>query len=272
MKLLGLWLLCGATLVSAQQTVSTPSPQLAGIAHVALRVHDLDASVAFYEKLGFVRAFALSRNGTVYEAFLKINDWQFLELYPATTKDTQTGFLHLCFEGKNLQSVHDYYVEQGLTANDVHTAGAGNLLFTMYGPETPTGPQTMEYTQYMPGSLHSKDVGLHLGADRIATRLISVTIAADDPAAATAFYLNKVGFTAASSGGRSLLVIPGGADETLEIVPAQPLGFKARISFAADMKWAAKELRARGVAFAKEKHALRVSDPDGNAIILRQPN
>jgi catechol 2,3-dioxygenase-like lactoylglutathione lyase family enzyme len=171
------------SLLPAQQAPSAPSPKLAGIAHVAMRVHDLDASVAFYEKLGFVRAFALAREGKVYEAFIKINDRQFLELYPVDEKNAQNGFLHVCFYGNDLQAVHDFYVAQGLTPNEVRTAGAGNLLFTMPGPATPSGPQNMEYTQYMPASMHSKAVGQFLGANRIATHLIEVAIAFDDPAA-----------------------------------------------------------------------------------------
>ena len=64
--------------VVAQQT-----PPLAGIAHVALRVHDLAASIAFYQSLGFVQAFDLRRDNIPYESFIKINDRQFIELYPS---------------------------------------------------------------------------------------------------------------------------------------------------------------------------------------------
>ena len=274
MKAFALCLLifCSALALQAQQPASIPSPNLAGIAHVAIRVHDLDASVAFYQKLGFVRAFALSRDGAVYEAFIKINDRQFIELYPTTPKDNQTGFLHLCFEGSDLHAVHDYYVAHGLKPTDVHTAGAGNLLFSMPGPLSPTGPQNMEYTQYMPGSLHSKDVGLHLGADRIATQLITVTIAVDDPTAATAFYLHTIGFAQKKSQDKTLLTIPGATPAaSLQIVPSQPLGFKARIVFAADPAKAAIALRARGIPFSSVvNHELTLSDPDGNLIILRQ--
>jgi catechol 2,3-dioxygenase-like lactoylglutathione lyase family enzyme len=194
-------LLCSALLLAlcaailpAQQPAAAPSPNLAGIAHFAIRVHDLDASVAFYLKLGFVRAFALSRDGAVYEAFLKINDHQFIELYPTTPQDSQVGFLHLCFEGNTLQAVHDYYLTNGLKPTNVQTGGAGNLLFSMPGPLSPTGPQNMEYTQYMPGSLHSNDVGQHLGPDRIATQMTLVTLAVDDPAGAATFYREKIGF------------------------------------------------------------------------------
>jgi catechol 2,3-dioxygenase-like lactoylglutathione lyase family enzyme len=274
-------LFCTASVVTAQQPAATPpvaptapatppSPNLAGLAHVAIRVHDLDASVAFYQKLGFVRAFALSRDGVVYEAFIKINDQQFLELYPTDAKNTQIGFLHVCFYGHDLQSVHDYYVAQGLAPKDVRTAGAGNLLFTMPGPATPTGPQNMEYTQYMPASMHSKAVGQFLGADRIATEMTAVAIAVNDPAAATAFYTDKVGFTRDEMlhGSNIRLELPGASSESLFLVPAEKLGFKARIFFAADQGQAAAELKKRGIPFDQEPDALAVQDPDGNQIIL----
>src|SRR3982074_1723665 len=74
------------TLASAITSPNAPPP-LNGIAHVAIRVRDLTASTPFYQRLGYEQAFALSRDGAVYESFLKINDRQFLELYPTTEKD-----------------------------------------------------------------------------------------------------------------------------------------------------------------------------------------
>lgn len=254
--------------IAGAQDAAAPSPNLAGIAHVALRVHDLDASIAFYQKLGFVKAFDLSRDGKVYEAFIKINDHQYIELYPTTEKDPQTGFLHVCFEGADLHSVHDYYVAHGLTPNNVRTAGAGNLLFTMQGPITPTGPQNMEYTQYMPGSLHSKDFGQHLGPDRVADKLSSVAIATNDPAAATAFYLDKLGFTKTRFGTQDRLAIPGSNGATLQIVPAQPLGFLARIFFEASLPEAKAKLEHQHIAFTSTHLELTLTDPDGNQILI----
>lgn len=271
--------LLGFSLAQGQTPASTatqPSPNLAGIAHIAVRVHDLDESVAYYKKLGFVEAFALSRNGAVYEAFFKINDRQYMELYPANAKNPQTGFLHVCFEGADLQAAHDFYISEGLTPNAVRKAGAGNLLFTMPGPATPTGPQNLEYTQYMPGSMHSKDFGQHLGADRIGTRLLEVAIAADDPQAAEGFYAHELRFKPATKDGTTFaLPSPAGtpaATERIRIVPVQPLGFRSWVVLEANPKEAAKELKRRGVAYEKTsvegRPALELHDPDGNALLL----
>src|ERR1700709_523896 len=99
------------------------APPLAGIAHIAIRVRSLDAARDFYEKLGFQEAFSLTgKDGKVNESFIKINDHQFLELYPANPdnpKQASIGFLHVCFEGDDLQAIHDDYVAHGLTPTPV---------------------------------------------------------------------------------------------------------------------------------------------------------
>ena len=264
---------------STQQPVAAPSPDLAGIAHVAIRVHDLDASVAFYEKLGFIRAFALSRDGKTSEVFLKIDDQQFLELYPVDDTNPQAGFLHVCFYAKNLQSVHDYYVAQGLAPTTVRTAGAGNLLFTMPGSATLTGPQNMEYTQYMPASMHSKVIGQFLGPDRISTHLIGVEIAVVKPAEASAFYKDKAGFIPKATPGppervaKTLFAIPGNSAESIQLVSAASLGFRARVILAADATKAAAALKQRDIPFIQGKGEMAsdeilVTDPDGNQFLL----
>lgn len=177
-------------------------PPLNGIAHIAVRVKDIATSVEFYKKLGFEQAFAMNKGDVVTQSFIKINDRQFIELYPVTERDTQVGFLHLCFEGADLNALHDFYVAEGLTPISVRKAGAGNLLFTMKGPQQFADPQNIEYTQYMPGSLHSNDFGQHLGADRIADKMVVVTLAMQDPAAARAFYADKLEFVPVGGGSR----------------------------------------------------------------------
>jgi catechol 2,3-dioxygenase-like lactoylglutathione lyase family enzyme len=250
------------------QTSTTPPP-FNGIAHIAIRVHSLDASRDFYKKLGFDEAFALSRNGAVYQSFIKINDHQFIEIYPATEKDPEIGFLHLCFEGTDLQSVYDDYIARGVTPNfKIRKAGAGNLLFTLKGPMQATGPQNIEYTQYMPGSRHYSDRGQHLGADRVGTKLISVTLAMQDPAAARSFYIDRLRFTP-NAHNPMALDLPGDSGERVEIVPVASLGSKGRITLATDsLGRSAKLLKQARVPFRKSKKSLTVTDPDGNSIVI----
>ena len=255
----------GLSASSAQS--DTPAPPFNGIAHVAIRVHDLAASTAFYQKLGFVQAFDLKKDGVSYESFIKINDRQFIELYPVSAKDTATGFLHLCFEGVDLNAIHDDYISRGLTPKEVRKAGAGNLLFTMPGPQQPFGPQNIEYTQYMPGSLHSNDFGKHLGADRVGDKLIAVSLAMEDPDAARDFYINQLSFKPIA-GDQMDLHMPGDSGQEVEIVPAT-LGTQARITFQSEsLSKAARHLHKEGVNAVKNGATLTLTDPDGNIILL----
>jgi catechol 2,3-dioxygenase-like lactoylglutathione lyase family enzyme len=261
-------LLPAPTRTARAQSDGAPPLPFNGIAHVAIRVHDLAASVAFYQKLGFEQAFDLRKNDVPYESFIKINDSQFIELYPATEHDPTVGFLHLCFEGVDLNAIHDDYVTRGLTPTAVRKAGAGNLLFTLAGPEQPSGPQNIEYTQYMPGSLHSNDEGKHLGPDRVADKLVAVALAMKDTAAARDFYINQLLFKPIA-GDQMDLHMPGESGQEVEIVPAASLGTKARLTFeSANLSKSARELHKQGINAEKNGQTLTIKDPDGNVLLL----
>ncbi len=250
------------------QSDGTPSPPFNGVAHVAIRVHDLAASIAFYQKLGFEQAFDLRKDNVPYESFIKINDSQFIELYPVTDKNPDVGFLHLCFEGVDLNAIHDDYVTHGLTPTAVRKAGAGNLLFTLAGPQQPSGPQNIEYTQYEPGSLHSNDQGKHLGPDRVAEKLIAVALAMKDPTAARDFYINQLHFKPIANDQMDLHM-PGESGQEVEIVPVAALGTKARLTLESEsLGKAARHLHKEGIAAAKNGATLTITDPDGNILIL----
>jgi catechol 2,3-dioxygenase-like lactoylglutathione lyase family enzyme len=244
------------------------TPPFNGIAHVAIRVHDLAASVAFYQKLGFEQAFDLRKDNIPYESFIKINDNQFIELYPVTSKDPAPGFLHVCFEGVDLNAIYDDYAGHGLTPTAVRKAGAGNLLFTLAGPLQPPGPQNIEYTQYMPESLHSDDQGKHLGPDRVATKLIAVALAMKDTGAARDFYINQLHFKPIANDQMDLHM-PGESGQEVEIVPVTAVGTKARLTLGSEnLAKATRHLHKEGVATVKNGATLTITDPDDNILIL----
>ena len=78
-------------------TNASAMPKLTGIAHAAIRVADVDKSRAFFQKLGYAQPFALTgKSGEVTESFIKINDRQYIELYPSDAEHPPV-FLHVCF-------------------------------------------------------------------------------------------------------------------------------------------------------------------------------
>jgi catechol 2,3-dioxygenase-like lactoylglutathione lyase family enzyme len=242
-----------------------------GIAHIAVRVKDVAASSAFYQKLGFAQPFSMTRGDVVTQAFLKINDRQYIEIYPTTPRDPQAGFLHLCFEGADLNALHDFYVAEGLTPIAVRKAGAGNLLFTLKGPEQYAEPQNIEYTQYMPGSRHTNDFGKDLGPNRVADKMIVVSLAMQDPAAAEAFYKDKLRFTP-ETGHPGVFALPGDSGEYVDIVPVAELGPRSSITLSSpDIRHSGELLHAAGIPF-KDADGLFLTDPDGNTIRIVPAN
>ena len=76
----------GVGLISAGiLCAQTPQrPHIVGISHIALLAHDYEQSRSFYgEFLGFQEPYSLKNpDGSAIMTFFKINDRQYIELYP----------------------------------------------------------------------------------------------------------------------------------------------------------------------------------------------
>jgi catechol 2,3-dioxygenase-like lactoylglutathione lyase family enzyme len=253
-------------LVSAPLGAQTSPPINGGLAHVAISVANVARSREFYGKLGFDEAFHFGEGDAVTQSFLKVNDRQFIELYPSSEKQP-VGFLHLCFEG-TLEPLNAFYASRGLNPKPVRKARAGNLLFTMEGPETTNGKQNIEYTQYMPGSLHWEDRGKHLNEHPLVTEMFAVSIAMRDRVAAHAYYTDKLDFPE-MAGHPWLLEIPGPTHEQV-LLRNDRLGTHSEIFLLApNFKDAANRLKAAGIPAGVGRGTLTVTDPDGNLLVIR---
>lgn len=238
------------------------SPPINGLAHIAAAVANIERSRDFYRKLGFEEAFHFGEDTSVTQSFLKINDTQFIELYPATPKQP-AGFLHLCFEGDDLNALHAFYIARGLSPIPVRKARAGNLLFTMEGPEG----QNIEYTQYLLGSLHFDDHGRHLGDHRVSAGMFAVALAMRDREAARTYYVDRLAFIRVSSH-PWLLEIPGKSHqqilETVESCPHATAFFHV-----SDVEHTKQELKRLGLPVITSSHAVSVTAPDGNLLVFQ---
>ena len=121
--------------VSFVVSLHAQSNQITGIAHIAYRATDLDKEVAFFQKLGYEQAFAnTSPDGKVTQSFIKVNDHQFIELYPRASDSQPLGMMHICFETSDVEALRQEYIKRGLEPSEARKGRAGNVVFSLIFP------------------------------------------------------------------------------------------------------------------------------------------
>ena len=95
---------------------------LTGIGHVALKVSDINRSLAFYrDRLGFQEMMHLDRDdGSLWLVYLRITDTQFLELFPGGKGEEapgpdRTAINHFCLETADLDATANALRAAGIT-------------------------------------------------------------------------------------------------------------------------------------------------------------
>lgn len=255
-------LLCACSMDLLAQPPA-PNEGIIGIAHIAFRVSDLDREITFLGKLGYEEAFAMTNAGRTTEVFIKINDRQFIELYPQTSPTQPIGWMHVCYEVGDLNVLYNFYDSTGLKLSPVQKATAGNLISATNDPEG----RVTEFTQYMPGSRHTLDRGQHLGLDRVSTELLGFDLPVTDGAAMKEFYTD-LGFEPDATNGNIRLTAPGAPDLHIELRPMRP-GSQPEFLFAVpDARRAEDELKHAGVKADLVDKLVFVHDPDGNLFVF----
>ena len=175
---------------SAQSQVERPP--IVGVAHIGLKTKDLAASREFYgHYLGFQEPFTIDKpSGGLMLTYFKVNDHQYIEVFPELKSDTEDRLSHIALETTNIQQLRDYLASKGVKVPDTLKPGLdGNVSMMLKDPDG----HNVEFVQYMPGSLHSKNFGKFLPDTRISQRIIHVGITVKDRAAADAFYRDILG-------------------------------------------------------------------------------
>src|SRR5712675_3439266 len=96
--------LCAVAAVCAAQ--DTPRPKILGVAHIAIFAADYEKSRAFYHDfLGFEEPYSLSKpDGTPSMTFFKINERQYIELFPQTAAGPDR-LNHISIETDNAEAM-----------------------------------------------------------------------------------------------------------------------------------------------------------------------
>src|ERR1700712_2955966 len=99
---------------SAAATVKRPA--IIGVAHIGLQVSDLSKADNFYGHVLGYGHFSLNRpTGEFFLNYYKVNDRQYLEIYPTLKDPAQDRMTHFAFETTNIQQLRDYLASKNVT-------------------------------------------------------------------------------------------------------------------------------------------------------------
>jgi len=178
-------------------------PPIVGVAHIGLRTDNLDAARKFYTGvLGFQEPFSLNRpaaaGGGLLLTYFKVNDHQYIELFPELTDPKMDRLSHIAFETTDAEQLRAYLAGKGVKVPEkLEPMQDGNRGFQIADPDG----HLVEFVEFRPSSLHSRNFGKFLPQGRISQRIIHVGVVVKDRAAADRFYKDILGFQEIWHGG-----------------------------------------------------------------------
>jgi catechol 2,3-dioxygenase-like lactoylglutathione lyase family enzyme len=132
--------------------------------------------------------------------YYKVNDHQYVEIYPTLTNLNDDRMTHFAFETTNIQQLRDYLASKGVKVPGTLKPGLDKNVSMMV--KDPEG-HDVELVQYMPGSLHSSYFGKLLPNTRVSDHMIHVGVTIHDREAADHFYRDILGFQLMWQGGKT---------------------------------------------------------------------
>ncbi len=166
-------------------------PRIVGLSHVGLRVHNLEKSLIFYQDfLGFEEQFQLTEpDGRIALKFLKINDRQFIELFPEND-EVEDRLFQVAFIVEDIEAMRLHLATHGVAVPECAKKGRiGNIGFSAKDPDG----HVLEFVQYDPDGWTLKDTGKHLGKERISARLKHLGFTVRHLDTALVFYRDVLG-------------------------------------------------------------------------------
>jgi catechol 2,3-dioxygenase-like lactoylglutathione lyase family enzyme len=176
-------MVCAAALFACAMGAQT-RPPLVGLAHITVRVSDLNAARQFYgDLLGYQEAFTIRKNLTaslggglpqdqVSAVFFKVNNRQYIEVRPESTAG-EPRYVGSAIETNDAEAMRLFLQSLGYAVPDkVDKTPAGDLSFQLRDPDG----HLYEILQYTPESLSVKTVGKFLSDERVSARILHVGI------------------------------------------------------------------------------------------------
>jgi catechol 2,3-dioxygenase-like lactoylglutathione lyase family enzyme len=219
--------------IAAFSTVSVASSAparapIVGVANLAVKVSDLDAARKFYgQALGYQEAFTLKQAGGKPDLVcFKVNDHQYIEISPELKDAKEDRLIHIAFETTGAKRLRDYLASKHVDVPaKLKKDAEGNFSFTVKDP----AGHAVEFIQYLPKSIHSRNFGKFMPATRVSDHILHVGVHITNRAAADAFYKDILGFRLLWAGGPERepgiwvsMLVPDGSDWVEYMVDRSP--------------------------------------------------
>lgn len=162
--------------------------KVSGIAHVAYQTSSLERSRAFYTAFtGYEFSFAVSEKREAW--YFKVNDQQFVKLIftPGETKNNK--LVEIAWLVDSVEETHAILHDKGLSPSKIKQGMDGTLATAIRDPDN----HLIKFIEYTTDSMQKQVAGKHLGARRIAERLISTSFAVTNLTKSIAFYTQQLG-------------------------------------------------------------------------------
>lgn len=255
-------------------------PEILGIAHVALRVKDAGEARNFFGHI--LGLDELHRDdaaaGKMAYTYFKVSDEQYILVSPTLSSPTQDRLIHVAFRTTDAEGLRRYLASRGVAVpGELRKDSEGDLSFSLKDP----AGHTIEYIQYLQGSLESRNFGRFLSPGRISRQIIHAGETVADRTAADDFYGGILGYRVMWTGGMTDartdwvdMVVPNGSnwlEFMLNVHNPSPrlLGVMNHLSLGVkDIQRAFATVKARGYKADKPevgrdgKWQLNLYDPD----------
>ncbi len=268
-------------------------PKITGVAHIALFVHDVEKTRAYYHGLlGFSEPYSLSNpDGSFSMTFFKVNERQYIEIFPE--KEAGTDRLnHISVETDDIEGMRVFLASKGVKVPD--KVSVGRIKNRNFNVKDPDG-HTVEFVQYMPDGWSAREKGKYLSRG-VSSHMRHVGILVGSLSPAMSFYRDLLGFEETWRGSRDgkvlnwvNLKVPDGDDYVEfmlydQLPAATARGTAHHICLEVpDMDQALKTIEALPArqnytrpleirTGVNRKRQLNIYDPDGTRTELMEPN
>ncbi|HEY3836162.1 MAG TPA: VOC family protein [Bryobacteraceae bacterium] len=190
-----------STILTLTAAVPVSRPPITNIANFVVKTDSLDEARKFYSGvLGYDEVFRHKRaiTGGAQVSVFKVNDHQYIEVVPTLERESDDKLVQVGFETRDARKLRDYLAAKSVEVPARVTQDSdGNYSFVVQDPQG----HSIEFVEYVKGSLQSKYTGKALSDRRISDHILHVGVHVKSPEAQDKFYRDILGFRLLWQGG-----------------------------------------------------------------------